>query len=185
VKGIPLDARSDVYAMGIALFELLTGQLPFDGQDEIEIGHHHLVTAPPPPSLINPDVGPALEKVILKALEKEKRDRYQSAKEMIDSLLEAAIADGISIPQTANPNTMEKRVSSLQKITVSQCLADMKQQEASSEQKASPANSLAPLFSIFLKILIFAIFLSFAAFLYYYIIGRLTGATASIPDNYL
>ena len=182
VKGIPLDARSDVYAMGVAMFEMFTGQLPFDGEDEIEIGHHHLVTTPPAPSLINPDVGPGIEMVILKALSKEKQDRYQSAREMIDGVISAALADEVIIPETANPNTMETRVSSLRKVTVGQCLEEMKSSRSSIV--ASAGKNTYWLEKLIIRSIIFVCMLLVGASVYFYICNGLFKATSTIQRGF-
>jgi len=177
VRGIPLDARSDIYAIGIALFEMLTGQLPFDGEDEIEIGHHHLTTPAPAPSLINSDITPAIDLVILKALSKEKVDRFQSAREMIDSLQEAVIADSIILPQTANPNTMESRVSNLNPMTLAECLLEMKLKQTMTSPNVS--NLQSDLFYYYAPRLVFLGFvLAVAGFMYYLITTGLSQATS-------
>ena len=110
VKGGSLDARSDIYAVGIALYEMLTGRLPFSGKDDVEIGRQHVAVAPPKPRSVNPLIASALELVILKSLEKEPRKRYQRAADMASALRSAANATSMSIPDRADPNTMHLRL---------------------------------------------------------------------------
>jgi len=81
-RGGEVDPRSDLYSLGVVLYELLTGKTPFDGETPVEIAMKHLSTAPEPPSKLRPDVPPALDKVVLRALAKDPNDRYQSADEM-------------------------------------------------------------------------------------------------------
>ena len=81
-RGGEVDPRSDLYSLGVVLYELLTGKTPFDGETPVEIAMKHLSNAPKPPSKLRPDVTPELDKVVLRALAKNPDDRYQSADEM-------------------------------------------------------------------------------------------------------
>jgi beta-lactam-binding protein with PASTA domain/predicted Ser/Thr protein kinase len=81
-KGGEVDPRSDLYSLGIVLYELLTGKTPFEGDTPVEIAMKHLSTAPKPPSKLRPDIPPELDMVVLRALAKNPDDRYQSADEM-------------------------------------------------------------------------------------------------------
>lgn len=76
---LDVDYRSDFYALGVTLYQLLTGQLPFASQDPLQLVYHHLATDPVPLRQINPQVAPGLERVVLKLLAKMPEDRYQSA----------------------------------------------------------------------------------------------------------
>lgn len=73
------DARADLYSLGITLFQLLTGSLPFAGNDSLETLHHHLAATPPSPQLLRPDVPELLARVILRLLAKNPDERYRSA----------------------------------------------------------------------------------------------------------
>ncbi|TDC82931.1 Stk1 family PASTA domain-containing Ser/Thr kinase [Micromonospora sp. KC606] len=89
-RGESVDARSDVYAAGCVLFELLCGHPPFVGDSPVSVAYQHVREAPPTPSDINPDVNPAVDAIVLKALSKNPLNRYQSAGEMRADLLRAA-----------------------------------------------------------------------------------------------
>jgi serine/threonine-protein kinase len=81
-KGELLDARSDIYAMGVILYHLLTGRIPFDAETALGVVLRHVTEPPTPPRAINPLADERLEAICLKAMEKRREDRYQSAREM-------------------------------------------------------------------------------------------------------
>ena len=81
-RGEAVDARSDVYAAGCVLFELLTGEPPFTGDTPVAVAYQHVREDPRSPSEVNPQVTPALDAIVLKALSKNPANRYQSAAEM-------------------------------------------------------------------------------------------------------
>jgi Serine/threonine protein kinase len=89
-RGESVDARSDVYATGCVLYELLCGQPPFVGDSPVSVAYQHVREDARPPSLLNRDVTPAIDAVVLKALAKNPLNRYQSAAEMRADLLRAA-----------------------------------------------------------------------------------------------
>ena len=93
-RGELVDARSDQYSFGVILFQLVTGQLPFDGDTPMATVMQHLQEPPPPPRMINPKLPPAAEKVILKALAKDPSVRFASIEETVKAF-EAAL-DGAS-----------------------------------------------------------------------------------------
>lgn len=82
VVGEEVDGRSDVFSLGVVLYEMLTGQAPFDGDNISTIMYRILNETPSPPSSLNARVSKSLDKVVLKALAKQPQDRYQDAKEL-------------------------------------------------------------------------------------------------------
>jgi serine/threonine-protein kinase len=89
IRGTAVDARTDVYALGVLLFQLLTGRVPFPGDDNSEIERMHLQEEPPKPSRYV-DVPPAVDAVVLRCMEKAPERRYPSAREFL-AALEAAV----------------------------------------------------------------------------------------------
>lgn len=85
-RGEIVDARSDIYSLGIVMYEMLTGQLPFDGESDDEIAMQHLSTVPVPLSELNPDIPPEVENIVMTAMEVNKEARYQSAEELLASI---------------------------------------------------------------------------------------------------
>jgi beta-lactam-binding protein with PASTA domain/predicted Ser/Thr protein kinase len=81
-KGAPVDQTSDLYSVGVVLYELLTGVVPFTGDTPVEIAMKHLSTLPEPPSAKRADIPRDLDMIILRALAKDPAERYQSAEEM-------------------------------------------------------------------------------------------------------
>ena len=91
-QGHAVTASSDLYSIGVMLFELLTGRVPFEGESPVTIALRHVSEAPPAPSQLNPAVPPALDAVVLRALAKEPRERFADADEFVAALTAAVTA---------------------------------------------------------------------------------------------
>jgi serine/threonine protein kinase len=81
--------QSDLYAVGVIMYQMFTGQLPFLGEKALDIAKQHLTQSPPSPRAARPELSPALEAVILKTLAKKPEDRYPSGATLADALDEA------------------------------------------------------------------------------------------------
>ncbi|MFL5951424.1 MAG: Stk1 family PASTA domain-containing Ser/Thr kinase [Gaiellaceae bacterium] len=95
-RGAPVDQTSDLYSVGVVLYELLTGVVPFSGDTPVEIAMKHLSSTPEPPSRKRAEVPRDLDMVVLRALAKDPADRYQSAEEMDADLARVARGVGVS-----------------------------------------------------------------------------------------
>lgn len=87
-RGEMTDEKSDIYSVGVMLYEMLTGQKPFDGETPVAIALQHMQTPPKPPREINSSIPEGLEEITLKAMQKEPSMRYQTAGEMINDIEE-------------------------------------------------------------------------------------------------
>ena len=93
-RGLPVDGRSDIYSLGIVMYEMLSGKLPFDGDDDRTVALKHLSAVPTPLREITPSVPEALEKIVMKAMNASLDERYQTA--------DALVADLEALQKTIN-----------------------------------------------------------------------------------
>ena len=100
IRGETLDARSDLYSMGVTLFEATTGHLPVKGNSIPEIITAHLQNTPPYPSRINPAIPEHLSMIVLRALAKNPNERYQSATEFLSALETVHLQSGPNLAVT-------------------------------------------------------------------------------------
>jgi serine/threonine-protein kinase len=116
IRGLEVDARSDIYSLGVTFYEALTGRLPFPPSDtgsEYETLRGHIELAPPPIAMVKPDVPEAIAELVMRSLQKDPGARFQSAAEFLDALLDcersgaAQVARAAAEPQQATHSMTE------------------------------------------------------------------------------
>jgi len=105
--GRKADNRSDLYSLGILLFEMVTGQLPFAAENQIALVSMHMNKQPPSPRSISQNISPLVERVIFKALEKKPELRYSSATEMADAFCHAVAAGDKNVMDSSTQRAPE------------------------------------------------------------------------------
>src|SRR5680860_1248004 len=95
-QGAPVDRRTDVYALGCVLYEMLTGRQPFTGDSAVALAYKHVSEAPVTPSAYDDAISPQLDAVVLKAMAKAPDDRYQTAREFGADLQRATAGLGVA-----------------------------------------------------------------------------------------
>ncbi|MET9313248.1 Stk1 family PASTA domain-containing Ser/Thr kinase [Kribbella sp. NPDC003505] len=104
-RGETVDARSDLYSTGCLLYELLTGRPPFVGESPVSVAYQHVREQPLPPSSFDPDIPPEVDAVVLKALAKNREERYQSASEMRADIHRVLAGQQVTAPMGAIAET--------------------------------------------------------------------------------
>src|SRR5262249_8945554 len=94
VEGKPLDARTDIYSLGVTCYHMLSGEPPFRGSNAFEVALHHVRTEPPPLASVRPDLPPDLCAIVHKMMAKEPENRYQSCRELLKELVR--VREGLS-----------------------------------------------------------------------------------------
>jgi serine/threonine protein kinase len=108
VKGKRGDARSDIYSLGVMLYEMLTGKVPFTGPNPFAVMNDRLLNQPVPPMTVNPEITPQLQEILYRALEREPKNRYSNAREFAHDLEHQ---DEVGVAHRPDEEKWEKRQS--------------------------------------------------------------------------
>ena len=120
-KGEDVTAASDIYSVGVVMYEMLTGRVPFDGDTPVSIALQHISTPPVPPSQVVDGISPAMERVVLTAMSKDKDSRYASAADMARAIRAAmknpqSEAETVTAPVTALQEPVRMSTENIERI---------------------------------------------------------------------
>lgn len=103
-QGSDVDARSDLYSLGVVLYELLTGRQPFEGDSAVGVAYQHVQEQPVPPRRLDPSISPPAEAIAVKAMAKNPSNRYATAEEMRRDLLRSHAGQTVAAPAVMSPD---------------------------------------------------------------------------------
>jgi len=133
-KGSHVDGRSDLYSVGVMLYEMLTGRLPFEGETPVFVAIQHINSIPIAPRELNPDIPEALEVITMKAMAPNADQRYLSATEMLEDLKEFRKNPGAPLPQPASHSDDEDEPTMVMPVSTIHGAANGDQQQGAAQK---------------------------------------------------
>ncbi len=167
-RGGYVDQRSDLYSLGIVLYEMLTGQVPFDGDSPVSVALMHINNDITPPSQVVEGIPPTLEKVILKATDKLQTNRYQTAEEFIQELDDIDLLDRVVGPAVMTGVPSEEEIQAKEEAQQKAKKEKIKKEQAKKKKMALIIGGVAGALVILLLILLAC--------------GVFSKATVTVPD---
>ena len=122
VQGKRGDGRSDLYSVGVILYEMLTGKLPFSGPSPVAVMNDRLLNHPKPPTVYNPSISPQLQEVLYRALEREPKNRYGHARDFAHDLQHL---DAVGVEERPEIHNWQRRKSHLSRKVLYYCALAM------------------------------------------------------------
>lgn len=174
-KGVQTNEQSDLYSLGIILYELLTGKVPYDGETPIAIALKHLQEQPVPPSKLNPRISQELESIILRAIAKSPEQRYKTAVEMLEDL--AHVQNGQPIRKVDLPYEEDLESTRIHKSLsngVNAALSSQPNDEESVLKKPKKKRKIWPWVTAGVVLLLLALGFGFRSYI--------MGGTAKVPN---
>ena len=152
-RGGYTDAKSDLYSLGVVMYEMLTGRVPFDADTPVSVALKHMQEKPVEPMKLNPTIPYAVNKIIMKAMEKDPNERYQSATEMLKDLsLALKNPDGDFVKEKNFENEYTQRITTLNDEDFSKYNKD--EDEGNEEETEEPTNKMSKKKKIILTLVI-------------------------------
>ncbi len=170
-RGGYTDHRSDIYSLGVVMYEMFTGSLPFDGENDLSVVMKHLQQEAPLPSSINPDIPEGIEAIIVRAMTKEQRLRYESASEILEDLVMVYQTPNID-PYELNALNEETETEIVKREKTSPQNRKKRTAIKKKKKQAGLIASISAIAAVFLAIIIFGMYLLFFN----------TGGEVKVPD---
>lgn len=170
-RGGYTDQRSDIYSLGVVMYEMFTGTLPFDGENDLSVVMKHLQQEAPLPSSVNPDIPEGIEAIIIRAMTKEQRLRYENTSEILEDLVMVYQNPNID-PYELNASGEESETKIVKRENTPSQNRKKRTAIKKKEKQAGLIVSISVIATVFLAIIVFGMYILFFS----------TGGEVKVPD---